>query len=130
MPKVSTTAIHCHALKMIAGCPLNSGFSISASRVAANATRSVLQKRHLIAAALMVSPQTGQTLFSSFIVAPKARALSRGRTSGFSCGCGDYVDQFARLLVVHGFLDQDVRRRHRTSVIEPIPLIGGRRDSA
>src|SRR6266849_166123 len=52
---------------MIAGCPLKRGFSSSASRDAANATRSVLQKRHLIAAALIVSPQTGQILVSSFI---------------------------------------------------------------
>src|SRR6266403_582170 len=52
---------------MIAGCPLKRGFSASASRDAANATRSVLQKRHLIAAALIVSPQTGQILVSSFI---------------------------------------------------------------
>src|ERR1700694_2928966 len=51
----------------MAGCPLKSGFSTSASRDAAKATRSVLQKRHLIAAALIVSPQTGQILVSSFM---------------------------------------------------------------
>src|SRR5216683_1129799 len=67
MPSVSATAIHCQALWMTAGWPMNSGFSTSVSRCAAKVARSVLQKRHLMAAALIISPQTGQTLVSSFI---------------------------------------------------------------
>src|ERR1022692_563335 len=62
---------------MIAGCPLKSGFSTSASRDAANETRSVLQKRHLIAAALIVSPQTGQTLVSSLTARPPIAAAAQ-----------------------------------------------------
>src|ERR1700688_4653431 len=68
---------------MIAGCPPKRGFSTSASRDAANATRSVLQKRHLIAAALIVSPQTGQILVSSFIGALPADLNPKVRPHGF-----------------------------------------------
>src|SRR5882757_2331347 len=67
MPSVSATAIHCQALWMTAGWPMNNGFSTSVSLSAAKAARSVLQKRHLMAAALIVSPQTGQALPSSLI---------------------------------------------------------------
>src|SRR6186713_1010035 len=52
---------------MTAGWPSNSTFSTSASRAAVNASRSVLQKRHLMAAALMVSPQTGHCFASSLM---------------------------------------------------------------
>src|SRR6202167_6595839 len=68
MPSVSTTAIHCHALTMAAGRPANRGFSTSSSCAAANAARSVLQNRHLIATALMVSPHTGHALVSSLML--------------------------------------------------------------
>src|SRR6266566_8629695 len=115
---------------MTAGCPLKSGFSSSASRDAANATRSVLQKRHLIAAALIVSPQTGQILVSSFIGALLANLQRWGAASCLPCGGGDYVNQFAGLLVVDRFPDQDIRRRHGASVIKPIPAVGGRGDRA
>src|SRR6266851_8061709 len=115
---------------MIAGCPLKRGFSSSASRDAANATRSVLQKRHLIAAALIVSPQTGQILLSSFIGALLADLQAIGSISQFLCGSRDNIDQFAGLLVVDRFPDQDIRRRHGASVIKPIPGIGGRGDCA
>src|ERR1700730_16495397 len=68
---------------MIAGCPLKRGFSTSASRDAAKATRSVLQKPQLTRAALIVSPQPGQILVSSFIGAFLADLSSRVRLHVF-----------------------------------------------
>src|SRR6266550_4531132 len=115
---------------MIAGCPLKRGFSASASRDAANATRSVLQKRHLIAAALIVSPQTGQILVSSFIGALLADLWPWGAASFFLCGSCDYVNEFVGLLVVDRFPDQDIRRVHSAPVIKPIPRVGRRSDGA
>src|ERR1700687_4737427 len=102
---------------MIAGCPLKRGFSTSASRDAAKATRSVLQKRHLIAAALIVSPQTGQILVSSFIGTLLADPSPQSPTSRFFCRGGDHVDQFVGLLVTHRFPDQDIRHRHCASIV-------------
>src|ERR1700678_505729 len=55
---------------MTTGYPENKSFSVSRSFVAANAARSVLQKRHLRATALMVSPQTGQAFSSPSMIAP------------------------------------------------------------
>src|ERR1035437_3479085 len=57
-------------LEITAGWPLNKSFSTSASLVAAKAPRSVLQKRHLMATALMASPHTGQGLVSASMLAP------------------------------------------------------------
>src|SRR6202158_3548914 len=108
---------------MIAGCPLKRGFSTSASRDTANAARSVLQKRHLIAAALIVSPQTGQILVSSFIGALLADLWALGGASQIFCGSRDNIDQFAGLLVVDRFADQDIRRTHGMSVVKVIPRV-------
>src|ERR1700719_4925557 len=85
---------------MIAGCPLKRGFSTSASRDAANATRSELQKRHLIAAALIVSPQTGQILVSSFIGALLAGTLSPGMWlhGFFAAAATTFISSLACLL--------------------------------
>ena len=55
------------ACRSIAGCPAKRSLSASISLAAVYAARSVLQKRHLIATALMVSPQTGQALVSPSI---------------------------------------------------------------
>src|SRR5580698_7436492 len=62
----------------MAGWPLNRSFSVSASLAAAKADRSVLQKRHLSATALMVSPQTGQGLVSSSMM-NQVYTFRRGR---------------------------------------------------
>src|SRR5580693_1844285 len=51
----------------IAGWPENRSFSVSRDLVAANAVRSVLQNLHLMATALMISPQTGHAFESSSI---------------------------------------------------------------
>src|SRR6266568_7770268 len=108
---------------MTAGCPLKSGFSVSASRDAAKATRSVLQKRHLIAAALIVSPQTGQILVSSFMGTFRAALRPLPGASRFFCRGRDHVDQFVGLLVMDRFPEQDIRNRHGASVVEAIPLV-------
>src|SRR4030095_5946799 len=55
---------------MTAGWPAKRGFSTSASRAALNASRAVLQKRHWIAAALIVSAHTGHCFVSSAIPVP------------------------------------------------------------
>src|SRR5450759_3389331 len=57
-------------LEITAGWPAYRSFSTSASLVAAKALRSVLQKRHLMATALMASPHTGQGLVSTSMIAP------------------------------------------------------------
>src|ERR1017187_8657579 len=73
-------------LYITAGCPANRSFSVSASFVAANVDRLVLQRWHLSATDLIVSPHTGQGLVSASMVAPPTRAV-RGKsapTSGAS----------------------------------------------
>src|SRR5688572_30471602 len=50
--------------EITAGLPTNNCCSTSASFALWYSTRTVLQKRHLIAAALIVSPQTGHGLSS------------------------------------------------------------------
>src|ERR1700692_2492774 len=92
---------------MMAGCPLKRGFSTSASRDAANAVRSVLQKRHLIAAALMVSPQTGQALVSSLMGRGRHASLQHARSGRLSRD-RDHVEQFTRLFRADRFTDKDV----------------------
>src|SRR5436190_23392027 len=64
---------------MMAGWPAHNSCSTSACRAASNAARSVLQKRHLSAAALMISPHTGHGLLSmaiSLTVCPRLRPRS------------------------------------------------------
>src|SRR6202035_1096794 len=62
----------------MAGWPKNKSFSASRSFFAANACRSVLQKRHFRATALIVSPQTGQArLSASMMDFSELRAKSR-----------------------------------------------------
>src|SRR5260370_22465173 len=111
---------------MTAGCPLKRGFSTSESRDAANATRSVLQKRHLIAAALIVWPQTGQILVSSFIGALLADLQAIGSISQFLCCSRDNIDQFAGVLVLHRFPGHDIRRRHGAAGLNPSPTTSAR----
>src|SRR5450432_3305740 len=113
----------------MAGRPLKSGFSTSASRDAANAARSLLQKRHLIADALIVSPQTGQILLSSLIGADSC-AIARCSPSGFPGGRGDDVDQFVRLLLMNRLADEDIRDADHATVVEAIPAVRGRGDGA
>src|SRR5947209_20512209 len=65
---------------MVAGLQVNSVFSTASSRADIYAAKSVLQKRHLTAAALMVSPHTGQTFVSSLMF--MFHASHRGRKFG------------------------------------------------
>jgi hypothetical protein len=64
---------------------LEQRFSISASRAALKASRSVLQKRHLMAAALIVSPQTGHCFVSSLIPASSITRSSWRRLGANIC---------------------------------------------
>src|SRR5271157_5235613 len=84
---VSTTATHCHTLKMAAGCPLKSIFSVSESLAIATVCKSELQNLHFNAAFLIVSAQKGQILVSSFVIyASDAGADAGGleSTKGFA----------------------------------------------
>src|SRR5450432_2390647 len=68
MPIVSTAHTYCPRVKKGAGCPVNRVDSVSAARLAAKASRFSPQKRHLMAASLMVSPQSGHGLVSGAVL--------------------------------------------------------------
>src|SRR5215510_121708 len=70
IPIVITTIAHSPSDEITAGLPANNSRSTSASFALSYSLRSVLQKRHLIAAALIVSPQTGHGLLSSLTSPP------------------------------------------------------------
>src|ERR1017187_4545895 len=101
-------------LYITAGWPLKRSFSDSASLVAANAERSVLQKRHLSATALMVSPQTGQGLVSSSMIAPPASVVGRAilPAAGFQPAgpAGKRVRSLKGCPTVHTTLVNDIHR--------------------
>src|SRR5262245_34872484 len=64
MPSVMMATAHCPSDEIAAGWPSKSCRSTSAALACSCSTRSVLQKRHLMAAVLIVSPHTGHGLVS------------------------------------------------------------------